>query len=294
MDALPRLLPPTPLRRQRALQWLLVAVLAGVTAQESPRAYGALKLWRAHLFIAEAEDFIRKKNPNEAFARVQAAFQLAPADDRVLRLSARMYASTKHPQAIVLWRQLLNIPGASKEDRRNYVELALDTGMPDLATFVIQRWIAEETEHSIELLLMARFFLLKGNLDEARRYALRGAEKRPADLVTQLYLARLLLSSSTPGEARIGMQKLWSLAGETSAVGIEAIELLARREDITKEQSAELAKQVESHPLKRVEDEVLKDHVEHCVDHAIRSGDKREQRQMVTELLAVFGKSLGR
>lgn len=46
--------------------------------------------------------------------------------------------------------------------------------------------------------------------------------------------------------------------------------------------------------LKRVEDEVLKDHVEHCVDHAIRSGDRREQREKVAELLAVFGKSLGR
>jgi DNA-binding FrmR family transcriptional regulator len=46
--------------------------------------------------------------------------------------------------------------------------------------------------------------------------------------------------------------------------------------------------------LKRVEGEVLKDHVEHCVDHAIRSGDKREQREKVAELLAVFGKSLGR
>jgi len=31
--------------------------------------------------------------------------------------------------------------------------------------------------------------------------------------------------------------------------------------------------------LKRVEDEVLKDHVEHCVDHAIRSGDRLNAAQ---------------
>lgn len=37
--------------------------------------------------------------------------------------------------------------------------------------------------------------------------------------------------------------------------------------------------------LKRVEDEILKDHVGHCVEHAISSGDRTEQRAKVGELL---------
>ncbi len=40
--------------------------------------------------------------------------------------------------------------------------------------------------------------------------------------------------------------------------------------------------------LKRVADELLKDHVAHCVEHAIQSGDAREQRQKVKELLALL------
>ena len=40
--------------------------------------------------------------------------------------------------------------------------------------------------------------------------------------------------------------------------------------------------------LKRVEDEVLADHVSHCVDHAIRSGNAAEQRKKVQELLDVL------
>ncbi len=40
--------------------------------------------------------------------------------------------------------------------------------------------------------------------------------------------------------------------------------------------------------LRRVEDEVLKEHVAHCVDHAIRSGDAEEQRTKVKELLHVL------
>jgi CsoR family transcriptional regulator, copper-sensing transcriptional repressor len=42
--------------------------------------------------------------------------------------------------------------------------------------------------------------------------------------------------------------------------------------------------------LKRVEDEVLKDHVAHCVEHAISAGDRDEQRLKIAELMRVLGK----
>jgi CsoR family transcriptional regulator, copper-sensing transcriptional repressor len=42
--------------------------------------------------------------------------------------------------------------------------------------------------------------------------------------------------------------------------------------------------------LKRVEEEVLKDHVGHCVEHAIQSGNAKEQRQKVAELMDVLGR----
>ncbi|GLK69229.1 metal-sensitive transcriptional regulator [Hansschlegelia plantiphila] len=45
--------------------------------------------------------------------------------------------------------------------------------------------------------------------------------------------------------------------------------------------------------LKRVEEEILKDHVGHCVENAIRSGDKDEQRQKVAELVDVLGRVRG-
>ena len=40
--------------------------------------------------------------------------------------------------------------------------------------------------------------------------------------------------------------------------------------------------------LRRVEDEVLNDHVAHCVEGAIASGDGGEQRRKVQELLTVL------
>ncbi len=43
--------------------------------------------------------------------------------------------------------------------------------------------------------------------------------------------------------------------------------------------------------LSRVEQEVLRDHVAHCVEHAIASGDANEQRQKVAELMEVFARA---
>src|SRR5579863_2765508 len=43
--------------------------------------------------------------------------------------------------------------------------------------------------------------------------------------------------------------------------------------------------------LKRVEEEVLRDHVAHCVEHAIAAGNKTDQREKIAELMAVIGRA---
>ncbi|HWV96022.1 MAG TPA: metal-sensitive transcriptional regulator [Xanthobacteraceae bacterium] len=43
--------------------------------------------------------------------------------------------------------------------------------------------------------------------------------------------------------------------------------------------------------LRRVEEEVLRDHVSHCVEHAIASGDKADQRAKIAELMAVISRA---
>ena len=43
--------------------------------------------------------------------------------------------------------------------------------------------------------------------------------------------------------------------------------------------------------LRRAEEEILRDHVSHCVEHAIASGDKKDQRKKITEIIDVLGRS---
>jgi DNA-binding FrmR family transcriptional regulator len=42
--------------------------------------------------------------------------------------------------------------------------------------------------------------------------------------------------------------------------------------------------------LRKVEEDVLKDHASHCVAHAIKSGDVADQKQKFDELVELFGK----
>ena len=43
--------------------------------------------------------------------------------------------------------------------------------------------------------------------------------------------------------------------------------------------------------LRRLEKEILRDHVAHCVEHAIAAGNKADQRQKVAELMDVIGRA---
>jgi DNA-binding FrmR family transcriptional regulator len=43
--------------------------------------------------------------------------------------------------------------------------------------------------------------------------------------------------------------------------------------------------------LRRLEEEILRDHIGHCVEHAIASGNKSEQRRKIEELMSVVSRA---
>jgi DNA-binding FrmR family transcriptional regulator len=43
--------------------------------------------------------------------------------------------------------------------------------------------------------------------------------------------------------------------------------------------------------LRRVEEEILRDHVAHCVERAIASGSKADQRRKIEELMEVVSRA---
>ena len=43
--------------------------------------------------------------------------------------------------------------------------------------------------------------------------------------------------------------------------------------------------------LRRAEEEILRDHVAHCVEHAIANGDKKDQREKIAEIMDVLSRA---
>ena len=43
--------------------------------------------------------------------------------------------------------------------------------------------------------------------------------------------------------------------------------------------------------LRRLEEQILRDHVAHCVEHAISSGNKADQRRKIEELMNVVSRA---
>jgi DNA-binding FrmR family transcriptional regulator len=43
--------------------------------------------------------------------------------------------------------------------------------------------------------------------------------------------------------------------------------------------------------LRRLEEEILRDHVGHCVERAVASGNKADQRRKINELMSVVGRA---
>ena len=43
--------------------------------------------------------------------------------------------------------------------------------------------------------------------------------------------------------------------------------------------------------LRRAEEEILRDHIAHCVEGAIASGNQAQQRRKIAELMAVIGRA---
>lgn len=43
--------------------------------------------------------------------------------------------------------------------------------------------------------------------------------------------------------------------------------------------------------LRRAEEEILRDHVGHCVEHAIASGNRQEQRKKISEIMDVLSRA---
>jgi DNA-binding FrmR family transcriptional regulator len=92
------------------------------------------------------------------------------------------------------------------------------------------------------------------------------------------------MSSMKHESAKSCLSRLKRIEGQVRGIARMIEEERYCIEVITQIQAAKAA-------LARVEEELLKDHVGTCVEHAIKSGNAKEQRQKISELVAVMSRT---
>jgi len=103
-----------------------------------------------------------------------------------------------------------------------------------------------------------------------------------------------------------GMLDIYTPAGYVSIMQIETKPAVLKRLKRIEGQVRGLARMVEEDrycidvvtqisavraALRRAEEEILRDHVAHCVERAIASGDRDDQRQKIAEIMDVLGRA---
>ena len=244
--------PRRPWRR-----WLIFGLLILVLGVAARPVYRATKSWRAREMARKAEFHISQEQWEEAFRKSQAAYQLDPNEPATTRAVARLYTRLKQEQALVFWQSLLSLPVATADDRREYVELAMDLQRLELAEPELQRLLKDQPEEFANLRLASKFHIARGEDAAALGYVRQAASQRPDDSAVQLALIQLLLRSPTPEERQQAQEKLWTLSEGRAQVALDALVLLATQAQITRTDVEELVSRLSRHPLAKAEHQLL-------------------------------------
>ena len=247
-------LQPKPWRK--LLLWGLLVGLVSALAAARP-LYRSLKIRRTHGFAAEAENHIQQQQWKEAFRKAQAAYQLTPQDARTLRVVARLYTLMRQEQALVFWDQLLVLPEATDQDRRDCVRLALvlrkfEAGEPHL-----RRLLQSAPGGLLNLQLAAEFYFANGDKANALHFCRQSLAGEPANPHARFSLARVLLMAPTPTDEAEARKHLWALAEAEDQVALDALVLLSRIASLSQSERERLLARLGGHPLAKTEHEIL-------------------------------------
>ncbi len=236
--------------RRRKWIWLgiWVTVLAALAFEAKP-FYRGLKSWRARHLAAAAEQEMTQERWPEGFAKVQAAYQLAPSEPQVLRTMARFHGMVGRPAvAVAFWKQLKALHIDQPEDRRGLAEELLRMGARAEAQVEIQGLLKAQPEDARNLRLAARGADAGRQWDQAISFAGRAHEIEPADLEGVLLFGAVRLESAVPAVREDGLRALLKVGGDAGKVGLQALEALGSMRDLPPDAVAKTSALLKQHP----------------------------------------------
>ncbi len=246
--ALPDLVPKVPFHKRH--RWLLIAlaalVLAFLALLVKP-AYRAANRWRACRLADSALDHARQNELDKALLQARAAYQLKPDESYVVRAAAKVLTLRHDPMAFRFWQLLSKSPAATPDDRRSYVQSALDLRLISPALEELTALMSLEPKSAANHLLASKLKALTGDFAGSLALARQAHDLDRSNEEVSLFLASLQINS--PDAHAAGLQLLWQLADGKTRQGLSAAAILGRQSGLSPEEQDRLIARLKSHPL---------------------------------------------
>ena len=233
---------------------LILAVLLWVVI---PPIYGALKLRRAKVLMAQSTAALEKNNESEAVLYMRRALLMAPQNADVFRRTRLLNARMGDPSSINVLEVLAQKNEATLDELLALVEQAIKSGNRKTARSTFNKITGKRT---VEMTILEMKLL---SMENKMPDAIALAKKTMPELdmadaeKVRLALASLILKT----DARSAESILMPLAGSPSFSGITAIRLLAKHQlgggMGGSPLASGLAEKLASHPLRSANDALL-------------------------------------
>lgn len=256
------LTPPEERQARRRRRWLILGlalvVLLGGTIYFAAGPVGRnIRSWQSRRTARAAFALVESGRFAEATAKARDAYQLSNTEPEAWRAIGHLLSRAKQGDtALVWWKKVEEAGRLTRQDRRDYAEVALNAGQLTTAAAQVDRLLGEQAGPAPGDMLLA------GQVAAGRRNnsrALQLAEKvmadsraSPNELFAGAVLALSVVSHNSPVYRRMWDQIAQWAQDLNNPASLEALVLIAKQPPASATVSrTELAKLLETHPKAR-------------------------------------------
>jgi len=234
----------------RRATFLAAATLALVlTGLAAPPAYRWAKGARAAHLVSGLSGARDEASLLRAVQDAHAAYQLAPHHPKVIRAMAELYAAINTERSAGFWQALIRHPQATTDDHRAFVRAMLAFQRPEAAAPVLAALLEKFPEDAELIRLQAAWHQARGDAAAAAATLQALTSRHPEDAAAALALAGLRVQSGTEAAALEAKALLLRAMQDNGRDGLAALELLARRFQLTSDEAGRVADRLQTHPL---------------------------------------------
>ena len=212
-------------------RWLILlgvaAVLLVPAGFAAKWAYAHAKVWRAHALIREAGALLDSHASEEGQSKLMAAYTLEPYDPEVVRAVADEDLSVHNPHALGFYHQLVALPRATREDRRDALRGFLSFGDVKSAEELAVLLIGDAPEAE-DYALQAQVCWQGRALPQAMAFMQQALTLDPTNRTDQFLLAQMLAVMPDEKKQADAMDRIHELARTKDQVSLQALEVMAR------------------------------------------------------------------